>query len=142
MLQNFMLTSNLCVALLLIAEVLDQLLNWHVLAVLKLVLGGPPPEMIDENIGIGGDSGHGTGNVVREAINLLGKNRVIKKLVHVSLLGRDENSILSQDSEASSSLANSFHGVFDLENKLLLSKKSSPTWYNLPSGEKIVVRLS
>lgn len=96
------LATILSISLFYIAQGRHKLLNGNRFVVLQLISLSDDSQFICENIGIGCDAGNRAHHIFIQAIDLLGEDAVVEKLVDVASFGCQQDSIFSQDAETGS----------------------------------------
>lgn len=71
-------------------------------------------ELVCQDIGVRGYASYGAHNVVVELVDFLREKNLVQKFVCVSLLSRQEDSVVCQDAQTSSGVAYGLHGVLHL----------------------------
>ena len=72
------------------------------------------PELVDEDVGVGRDSGNGAGHVLVQVVDLLRVESLVQELVGVSSFGSQEDAVLGQHAEAGAGVTDGLHGVLHL----------------------------
>ena len=102
------------VGLLVVADVLDELLDGDVLGVLVGVPASAKAGLVDEDVGVGGQAGHGAGGVVAELVGLLGGFGRGEEAGRDALLAGHDDAVLGQDADASTGVVDGLDGILDL----------------------------
>lgn len=102
------------VALFEVAKLLDKLLDGDGLLVLVGVALGVETRVVDEDVGVSGDTGDSAADVVVDLVHLLALGTSVEEVHDDALLGRKNDSVRSKDSDRRSSVADGLHGVLDL----------------------------
>ena len=102
------------IGLLVVADVLDELLDGDGLGVLVGVPTGAEAGLVDEDVGIGGQAGHGAGGVVAELVGLLGGFGRGEEAGRDALLAGHDDAVLGQDADAGAGVVDGLDGILDL----------------------------
>jgi len=107
-------TTKLGVSLLGVTKRLNQLLNGHWLLVHKGVTLSLNSSSVNQNVGIRHYTSNCTSHMVIDLVHFLHGWRGLKKFRSDFLLTNQHHSVFCQDSNGRTSIANSFHSIFNL----------------------------
>ena len=106
--------AELGVNMLLIAEELDKLFAIDGLVVGVQMSLGVKSGIVDQVVSVGNDTGDGTEDMIVDLVELSGFSGGDEELAGLFLLGAEDNTILSQDSNDGTILIDMLNGVFNL----------------------------
>lgn len=107
--------APLRVRLLGVADELEEVLNGDGLVVGVGVALGGEARLVDEDVRVGGDAGHGAGNVGVDDVHLFRPLRRVEELRRRLLLGGEDDTLARQDTYGGARVADSLHRILYLE---------------------------